>query len=261
MPVLPKAPHVVIIGGYLTEPMFYRPLRGRLLGRGAASVTITSLHLPDWLAMVFVGMGPVMLRGARAIRAARRASPSPLLVVGHSAGGIVARLAMSAVPFDGRLAGVAEDVGCLVTLGTPHRLVPTVPALPLWHHPGVRATEFLGRTAPGAYLAPRTGYLTVGSTLVPAARNAPTNGARNIINRVIRPFVGAVPGVAGDGIVDNEISQLWGSRHIALADALHGTFGGPWYGDEPLIDRWWPAAVAEWRAALTARAAQARSDE
>ena len=88
-------PHVVIIGGFLTEALSFAPMRDRLLERGAARVTITPLHWPDWLAMGIVGMGPVMLRGARAIRETRRDATAPLIVVGHSAGGLIARLAMA----------------------------------------------------------------------------------------------------------------------------------------------------------------------
>ena len=121
MPAANQRPHVVIVGGYLTEPLFYRPMRARLLERGAARVTVAPLHIPDWLAAAFVGFGPSLLRVARAIREARRASDMPLIVVGHSAGGLVARLAMASFPLDGRLGNVAGDVGCLVTLGTPHR--------------------------------------------------------------------------------------------------------------------------------------------
>lgn len=245
----PDQPHVVIIGGFLTEPLFYGPLRARLLDRGAARVTIAGLHLPDWLAMGLVGMGPVMLRGARAIREARRTSRSPLIVIGHSAGGIVARLAMSSASFDGRRVAVADDVGCLVTLGTPHRLLPS---LPLWHHPGVQATEFLARSSPGAFFAPGTGYVTVGSTLV-AHRPSRARSVRNLANRIIRPLVGEIPGVPGDGLVDNELSRLPGAHHVELSDVLHGTFGGPWYGDGDVVDRWWPAALTAWRSALAAR--------
>jgi hypothetical protein len=28
---------------------------------------------------------------------------------------------------------------------------------------------------------------------------------------------------------------------------------GPWYGDRPAVERWWPLALAEWRAALRGR--------
>lgn len=254
----PAAPHVVIIGGYLTEPIFYRPMRRRLLERGAVSVAIAPLHLPDWLAMFFAGMGPVMLRGARVIRETRRTANAPLLVIGHSAGGIVARLAMAGGTFEGRrvcvsqdLGGLAHDVGCLVTLGTPHRLLPP----PRYkHHAGVRATEFLALSSPGAHFAPATGYLTVASTRVPPAGQGRSNPAPNLVNHVMRRFVGGVPGRRGDGLVDDEISRLDGARHLVLPDVLHGTLGGPWYGDCRVIDRWWPAAVEEWRAALAARA-------
>jgi hypothetical protein len=249
--VSPDRPHVVIIGGFLTEPLFYRPMRSRLLATGAERVTIAGIHLPDWLALPFAGMGPVSLRGARAIRDARRASPAPLIVIGHSAGGIVARLAMSTVPFERRVTGVADDVGCLVTLGTPHRLLPSIP---FWRHPGVRATEFLERVSPGTHLAPRCGYLTVGSSLVPPEARRVTNPARSIVNRMLRPFIGAVPGASGDGIIDDELSRLDGARHVELPDVLHGTFGGPWYGDAEVIERWWPAAVAAWHSAIVARA-------
>jgi hypothetical protein len=220
------------------------------LEHGAARVTVTPLHLPDWLAMAFVGMGPAMLRTARAIREARRAAPAPLLVVGHSAGGLLARLAMSPEPIDGRRAAVADAVGCLVTLGTPHRLAPSIG----WRHPGVRAAELLERTAPGCWHAPTTGYVTVGSTFVAPRQRVPVHPLRQGIGGLMRVLVGPTPGAHGDGIVDVVIARLDGALHVELPDVLHGTIGGPWYGDAHVIDRWWPAAVERWRAALAARA-------
>jgi hypothetical protein len=245
-----QRPHVVILGGFLTEPVFYRPMRARLLRRGAASVSIASLHLPDWLAMGFAGMGPVMLRGARTIRKARRTSSAPLLLVGHSAGGIVARLAMAPGPFDGRRAGVAEDVGCLVTLGTPYRFDPRLPG---WRHAGVRATDFLDRVTPGAWFAPRTAYVTVGSTLVAPTPLRPTLQPGRLAHMVTRIAVGQTPGKWGDGLVDVARTHLEGARQLAFDDVLHGAFGGPWYGDDEVIDRWWPVALDAWREALQAR--------
>ena len=250
MPGDPPQPHVVIVGGFLTEPVFYWPMRRRLLERGAARVSIAPLHLPDWLAMGIAGLRPSMLRAARAIREARSESPAPLLVVGHSAGGILARLAMSAEPFDGPPVGVSDEVGCLVTLGTPHSLHDTIP---VWHHPGVVATEFLELMSPGACFVPTTGYLTVGSTFVRHARRVPIVSLKQVINVVVRTLVGHTPGAPGDGIVGNDICRLAGARHLALPDVLHGTFGGPWYGDGHVIDRWWPVALEEWQAALAAR--------
>ena len=249
MPSAIDRPHVVIIGGFLTEPACYWPMRQRLLSRGAARVTIAPVHLPDWALMGLVGMGPLSLRGARAIREARSATARPVLVIGHSLGGIVARLAMASRPLDGRRVGVADDVGCLVTLGTPHRLRPSIP----WRHPGVRALDHLERVAPGVYFAPRTAYLTVGSTLADPARRGPVRSLPQLLNRVLIGFVGETPRVRGDGLVGNDLCQLPGARHIELPDVLHGTLGAPWYGNDQVIDRWWPAALAAWLEALAAR--------
>jgi hypothetical protein len=224
-------------------------MRRRLLDHGAAGVTIASVHLPDWLAMGLVGMGPVTLRAARAVREARRRAARPVLVVGHSAGGIIARLAMSPVGVDGRRPAVAEDVGCLVTLGTPHRLDPVLG----WRHAGMRATELLDRAVPGAWHAPTTGYLTVGSTLCGWADPVPTNPLKRGIGGLMRLFVGETPGGRSDGIVEDARSRLEGVQHLSLPDVLHGTFGGPWYGDSAVIDRWWPAALEAWLDALAAR--------
>jgi hypothetical protein len=245
-------PHVVIIGGFLTEPLFFGPMRERLLRRGAARVTIAGLHLPDWLAMGLAGMGPVMLRGALAIRRARRRAPTPLIVVGHSAGGLIARLAMAPEALDGRRAGVADDVGCLVTLGTPHAFDP---AIPRWRHSGVRAAEFLDRVTPGAWFSPTTAYVSVGSRLVAPSPIRPTLSPADLGHVVTRVAVGQTRGVRGDGLVDEERSRLHGAHHLAFDDVLHGTMGGPWYGDAHVIDRWWPVSLEAWHGALDARKA------
>ena len=42
-------PTVLLIGGFLTSPPFYWPLRDRLLARGAAAVVTANMWTPDWL--------------------------------------------------------------------------------------------------------------------------------------------------------------------------------------------------------------------
>jgi hypothetical protein len=173
------------------------------------------------------------------------------LVVGHSAGGIVTRLTMSPEPLDGRQVGVADDVGCLVTLGTPHRLYDTIPG---WDHPGLRALRLLDEVSPGAWFAPTTNYVTVGSVFVSQGHARELDpllrGFRGVISRV----VGQTPGVGGDGMVTSDLTHLDGARHVELDRALHGTLGSPWYGDDENIDVWWPIAMEAWEHALAARA-------
>ena len=250
MPSDRPAPHVVIVGGYLTMPAFYRQLRQRLLARGAARVSIAPIHWPDWFAVAFAGFGPILLRGARAIREGRREAEAPLLVVGHSAGGIVSRLAMSPEPLDGRQVGVAGDVGCLITLGTPHRLYDTIPG---WDHPGLKALRLLDRASPGAWFAPTTNYVTVGSVFVEADQARGPVGLGPVISGIISRVVGRTPGVAGDGMVTSDLTRLDEAGHDELKRALHGTVGSPWYGDDENIDEWWPVALDAWERALAAR--------
>ncbi|HEY5488932.1 MAG TPA: alpha/beta fold hydrolase, partial [Candidatus Limnocylindrales bacterium] len=93
---------MLIVGGFATLPPNYLGLRRRLIGRGAARVDICQLWTPDWLLAGMVGFGPIMRRAGRAIAATYRAGGHrPIIVIGHSAGGIVARLAMSERPFKG----------------------------------------------------------------------------------------------------------------------------------------------------------------
>jgi hypothetical protein len=243
------SPHVVIFGGFLIEPFMYRGMREELLERGAARVSIAPVHLPDWAALVFGSMAPLLLRGGRTIREARRASPLPVIVIGHSLGGIVARLAMCEVELDGRRVGAAEEVGGLVTLGTPHRFGPRYP----WRHAAVKAAEHLERHCPGACFAPRTGYLTVGSCFVRPARRAPVRSPVQLAHRLLRALVGETAGEPGDGLIGTDRCRLDGAPHIELDDILHGVHFGPWYGDGVAVERWWPAAVEQWRSALAAR--------
>ncbi len=244
---------MLIVGGFLTEPFHYRRLRERLLRRGARSVAIANVHAVDWLAAGLVGLGPLLLRTGLAVRRAHRAAGGdrPLLVVGHSGGGILTRLALSPEPFDGRRADVRDAVGCLVTLGTPHGLAH---APVLLRHQGVRAAAFLDgvpETGPGD---PRRRFVTVGSRAIDASISARAPWWLRALDLPYRLVVGAMGEDGGDGIVGLAAAHLAGARQVTLDDATHGTLGSRWYGDEPIVDRWWPEALAAWRDALTARA-------
>jgi hypothetical protein len=246
------APHVLIVGGYLTEPVNYARVRRRLLERGAARVIVAPIHLPDWMAAAAFGFGALLLRAGRAVREARAAAGAPIVVVGHSAGGVCARLAMSPVPFEGRRASVAADVGCLVTLGTPHALV--APGARTRHR-GHDAVDFLAAVTPGAWFEPTTAYLTVASSRVRATNLRPAGPFGRSMRRLFGTLVGPIPEAGSDGIVPVTAAHLEGARQLTFDDVLHGHIGGPWYGDGLIIDRWWPMAVELWRGALASRAA------
>lgn len=241
-------PSVLIVGGFATVPLNYWPLRRRLLARGAARVDIVPLWTPDWLLGSVLGFGSVMRRTGHAIADTYRSGGGvPIILVGHSAGGICARLALADQPFNGRIAGVAEAVGCLVTLGTPHGLARLTNH---YRHAGHAATAFLDKATPGAWFAPRTSYLSVGGRTPHAEFPGPVG---DLANELFSVAVGHETQALGDGIVPYSAVHLEGATQLTYADVRHGMVGAPWYGDDVMLERWWPVALDLWRAALAAR--------
>jgi hypothetical protein len=82
------------------------------------------------------------------------------------------------------------------------------------------------------------------------------NPLKRLINTGFRLVVGPSADCGSDGIVSDDQARLDGALHLELPGTLHGVFGGPWYGDAAVVDRWWPTAVDLWRGALEARAAR-----
>ncbi len=263
MTIPTERPYVLILEGLISPPMAYRPMRGRLLERGAAGVDLAPIHVHDWIRAGITGFGALQGRTANAVRRTYdRAGGRPIMLVGHSGGGNLARLALSDTPYRGRATAVAPLVGCLVTLGTPHALHESPTTL---RHQGVKLSEFLEQANPGAWFAPTTGYLTVASDAVrPRTPDAATAspGSRGGLRRAFfRRIVGPLLPTGSDGVVSLEWAHLAGATNLTYHDVLHGVVGGPWYGDAAIIDRWWPVALDVWRAACAARLAVASGRE
>lgn len=257
-------PTVLVLGGFLTSPPIYRRFVGRLLERGAAHVVVGGVWTPDWVLANWRGLGPILTRSARALLRAgevaatsRRSRGAPVLVVGHSAGGMSARLLTAREPFAGRRLGGAERMGAIVTLGTPHVVSPErgIGQQVAWH-----AAAFADRHVPGAAFAPRVGYLTVASRAIVGRPDG--DGEARSAWRLYRSILSEPDAaeIAGDGLVPVRSAVLAGAPSLVLDRAVHGQVAGrPWYGAEPEIDRWWPLAVAAWRDALRARVDDAPS--
>lgn len=259
----PPAPTVLLLGGFITAPPVYVPFARRLRRRDVAEVLVANVWTPDWLLAAGRGLGPILTRSGRALLAAAARSDAmslgaPLLVVGHSAGGMSARLLTSPVPFAGRRLHASGRVGAIVTLGTPHVVSPHGD---LGRQVGAHAAAFADREVPGPFFAPRVGYLSVASR---ALTGRPHGGGRE--RWAWRVYQGLVADstateIDGDGLVPVTSALLPGAASVILDGASHGQWPGrDWYGSDRFIDRWWPSAIEAWRAALLARA-QATFDE
>lgn len=250
-----QRPPVLIVGGFLTSPFLYWRMAERLRARGAAFVEVAPIWTPDWFVLAALGHGRLLRRTGRAIvHAYRRAGGVPVLVVGHSAGGVLARLAMSPAPYRGRLAAVARGVGALVTLGTPHHVAPTTEGMRM----GGAATAFLDEHTPGAFFAPATGYVTVAGSRIRGAPPGDPHRARVFAGRTYAGLLGDDGRTAdGDGVIPIPAAHLDGATQLTLTGVIHGqAMRAPWYGDNTVIDAWWPAAIDAWREALAARQSQ-----
>src|SRR5438093_7867302 len=199
------APTVLLLGGLFTSPPLYGPMRRRLLDRGAAAVVVAPVWLPDWLLALGRGIGAILTRSGKALLVAADVAASspdsrgaPLLVVGHSAGGLSARILTSDVLFLGRRLGAAGRIGAIVTLGTPHRVEY---GRSLGRLIAARAAEFADQAVPGPRFAPSTGYMAVSSRFVVGRRTG--NVRERAALMLYRGMVRSTPGVPieGDGLV------------------------------------------------------------
>jgi hypothetical protein len=257
------APTVLVLGGFLTAPPMYSRLVSRLKARGAAAVVIANVWTPDWMLASVLGTGSIATRSARALLAAGRvggdlSEGAPLLVVGHSAGGIVARLLTAPEPFAGRRFGAASRIGAIVTLGTPHRVSS---GEGIGRRINEVASSIANGLVPGSFFAPEIGYVSVASRAVPGDPGG--TGRERVAHLLYRSVIGraAVPGTEGDGLVPVVATALAGARPIVLDHSLHGPgAGGPWYGTDDEVDVWWPVALEAWREALHCRARSAGAD-
>ncbi len=254
----PPAPVVLVLGGFLTSPPVYRALDRALRDRGAADVVVGNVWSMDWLLAASRGLGPIVTRSGRALLAAGRRSEmlaggAPVLVIGHSAGGMSARLLTSRAPFQGRHLNASGRIGAIVTLGTPHA-VPIAPGIR--NRSGFEAAVFANREVPAATFSPTTGYLSVASRRVMGRdRGTPRERRAWLVYRALTPEA-PTPVIEGDGLVPVAAALLPGATHLVLDDAAHGQgLGRGWYGSARFLDRWWPLAMETWEGALRARAA------
>ena len=252
---VPPAPVVLVLGGFITSPPLYRPFVRRLLSRGAADVVVARVWTPDWILAARHGLGPILTRSGRGLLEASArtdavALGAPVLVVGHSAGGVSARLLTSPEPFAGRRLNAAGRIGAIVTLGTPHLVAGRAEGRPGM---GAENAEFANRVVPGTAFAPTTGYLAVASRYRVGRRSG--TPAEQRMWRTYSTLSGTDdPEIEGDGLIPVLSALLPGAPSIVFEDAAHGQgVGRDWYGSDRFLDRWWPPAVETWQEALRAQ--------
>lgn len=211
----------VILPGYLAGSQDYESMANYLTDRGFPSVVVP-LQWWEWLPTVGGrSVVPIIDRLHQTVQTVLQTYQTDRIgIIGHSAGGWIARIYLGEKPYYDRVWQARQWVRELVTLGTPH--VSQEP----WTKKNL---GFVNETYPGAFY-PDVKYICVAGRAVPGQANW-------IAYQSYKLTIGE--GEAwGDGITPIAAAHLPGANNIVIEAASHSPKRPPWYGTAEIIDRW-----------------------
>jgi len=212
----------------MSTPSMYQEMRDTLQGLTGAPVHVAPVSYIDWAVSVSrYGWKNILLKLHRVVLDQSDSVNDPgLILVGHSAGGVMARLYLSPEPFAGlRFAGL-ERVRHLITLGSPHGNVRGAPM-----------RRWVNRQYPGAFFSPGVGYTTVAGRALQGDRGGK---AKSRIAHTLYYHLSGEGGEWGDGVVPLSSAHLDGARNLVLDGVSHAPVGGRrWYGTAEVVREWW----------------------
>jgi pimeloyl-ACP methyl ester carboxylesterase len=226
---------VVLIGGFGSHWREYQRF-GRMLAHvSGRRVFIAAITRVTWLVAGFTDYILLVDKVHAAVQhALAQTGATKAILVGHSAGGIVARayladrlIKLGHKPHEGH-----KRVMRLITLGSPLGAVHNA------RHIGLRQAAWIDREFPGAYFAPAVQYLNVYGKLIEGKRDG-TLAERRAYRSY--EFVSGLGAQWGDGVVPNSLSRIDGVPSLEVAGVGHSPWWGPrWYGsNEDTIQLWW----------------------
>lgn len=221
---------IVILGGFLSFPSAYAGMQVALESFSGQRVWIVPAYTHEWLATVVPAGWALLLRklDTTVRTAARESATGKVTVIGHSSGGVMARLYLGSKPFEGHVFNGREFVNVLITLGSPH-----------YNHRGGHNRRRVEEMYPGAYFAPDVRYISVAGKAHEGKRNG-SFGERMLFSSYERQC--GKGDTWGDGLVPLEAALLAGSQHVIVEGAGHyGLRSGAWYGTPRIIEQWWRA--------------------
>jgi pimeloyl-ACP methyl ester carboxylesterase len=225
---------IIVIGGYSSLWPAYLGMARHLADlTGLQAITAPLMPWHWWTAQqaqeatgILEKLRETVVWARRKVRAGR------FILVGHSAGGLIARLYLCEQPVWGQRYAGAGHVETVVTLGTPHcsdRGTDT----------GWFLADQANRLAPGTPHAPAIRYQAVAGRALQGQQNG--SGRQRRAYRTYRFFAGQGD-VWGDGTVPIHSARLDGAEAQLLDGVVHSLkHGRAWYGGSPaIVGRWWP---------------------
>ncbi|MCC6298347.1 MAG: esterase [Anaerolineales bacterium] len=223
---------IVFLGGFLSVPSIYAGMANELARVSGQKVWVAPARTHHWLTTVTAaGWGLILRILDRTVKKAVATSPTgKVTLVGHSSGGVMARLYLGDKPFQRRVFNGLSFVDTLITLGSPH-----------YNHRGGRLRNKVQQMYPDAFFAPQVKYVSVAGKAVQGKRDgAPAE--RRVFGAYQRLCGNG--SAWGDGFVPIESALLRGSKQITLEGAHHyGVKSGLWYGTPRLVEEWLGSVV------------------
>jgi triacylglycerol esterase/lipase EstA (alpha/beta hydrolase family) len=223
----------VIVPGYLAGAAPYYPLENLLKQAGVPAVTVP---LTRWNWIPTIGgrsVTPILEQLEQTVRQVMaQFNVEQVNLVGHSAGGWLARIYLGDKPYDVHemdqnrkvLWQAHRYVATLITLGTPHT------SRERWTR---RNLDFVNTTYPGAY-HDDVNYVCVAGKAVYGQRNW-----RNWVAYNSYELTCGQGAVWGDGITPISAAHLEGAKNISLEQVIHSPRpGSQWYGSPEVVTQW-----------------------
>ncbi|MEM0979002.1 MAG: lipase [Cyanobacteria bacterium P01_H01_bin.58] len=224
----------VIIPGYLAGATPYQGLEADLKQRGIYTQTVP---LTPWSWLPTIGgrsVQPVLQAIADTVTQVQNLTGSNQVnLIGHSAGGWLARIYLGDRPYDIHTAAQAslncwnghKHVNTLVTLGTPHL------SQERWTR---RNLDFVNQTYPGAYHR-HVNYVCVAGKAVFGQR------WRTWFTYNSYELTCGLGACWGDGITPITAAHLTHAQNLVLDDVHHSPKPTvAWYGSPHIVDQWVP---------------------
>ncbi|MBD1909713.1 MULTISPECIES: lipase [unclassified Leptolyngbya] len=222
----------VILPGYLASALPYREMETALEDCGISVATVP-LRRRDWLPTLGGrSVRPILEQLDTTVRQIQERTGSDRInLVGHSAGGWIARIYLGEVPYQVHDTDSAytclwkahPNVATLVTLGTPHV------SQERWTR---RNLDFVKNNYPGAF------YSTVRYVCV-AGKSIEGDRFRNWFSYSSYEQTIGQGNAWGDGITPIEAALLDGAENHVLDNVVHSPRPGKlWYGSPEIARAW-----------------------
>jgi pimeloyl-ACP methyl ester carboxylesterase len=227
---------IVLVGGFASPYAVYAGFARTLGVVTGQPVHVVEAQSYDWIpSIVPAGWVLVLNKLHKSVCEAVAAHERKVTLVGHSAGGVLARLYLGPEPFFGQRYRGLDRVDRVITLGSPHYNQQR------WLHGGMMS-RWVEKRYPGACFSDRVQYISIAGRLMRGKRwGSPREQHAYAFYKKI-----AGNGESwGDGLIPVESALLSGSRHISMAGVGHfAGFGGPWYGSRETVQQWWESVQA-----------------